>query len=32
MKLRLAAKVDPVDSDYFRREVEPLLGDDTGDS
>ncbi|HXF65954.1 MAG TPA: glycosyltransferase family 4 protein [Burkholderiales bacterium] len=25
MKLRIAAKVDRVDADYFRREIEPLL-------
>lgn len=29
MKLKLAAKVDPVDADYFAREIEPLLGPDT---
>lgn len=28
MKLKLAAKVDPVDAEYFAREVEPLLGGD----
>jgi glycosyltransferase involved in cell wall biosynthesis len=29
MKLKLAAKVDAVDRDYFEREVAPLLGPDT---